>query len=56
MIKVTYNNREYAFRERDTEGMTQEAVQEAALRTGKLQYEPRMVWLVVPGIGYGWEV
>lgn len=55
-MKVKYNGREYEFRECDTEGITQEQLQELADSTGHLQYEPTAAWLVVKGIGYGWEV
>ncbi len=50
-----YNDRKYAFRPCDTEGMTQEELQDAVTRTAHLQYEVNMTWLWVPGIGYGWE-
>lgn len=55
-MKVKYNGRTYAFRECDTRGVTEEQLQKLADERGYLQHEPRAVWLVVSGIGYGWEV
>jgi len=55
-MKVTRNGRTYYFRPCDVRGMSQESVQAAADNTGHMQYEPNgMVWLVIPGIGYGRE-
>lgn len=55
-MRVEYSGRFYEFRDCDTEGITQEQLQELADNTGHLQYEPTAAWLVVKGIGYGWEV
>ena len=55
-IRVTYNRRVYEFRPCDTKGKTQEEVQALTDKHGRMQYEPHAVWLVVRGIGYGWEV
>ena len=54
-MTVTFEGRTYAFREIDTKGITQEQLQELANKTGRLTYEPRTSWLVINGIGYGWE-
>lgn len=53
-MTVEYNGRIYRFRECDTQNITQEELQKRA-KKGKMQYEPHAVWLVVPGVGYGWE-
>lgn len=53
---VEYNGRKYKFRECDTKNLTQEEMQKMTDETGKMQYEPNAKWLVVRGIGYGWEV
>lgn len=55
-MKIKFNERNYKFRECDTKNITKEELQEKATKTGKMQYEPNRAWLVVPGIGYGWEV
>ena len=55
-MTVTHNGRKYEFRACDTRDTTLEALQRAADAAGYMQYEPRASWLVVPGIGYGWEV
>lgn len=55
-IRVTYNGRIYEFRPVDTKGMSQEEVQALTDKYGRMQYDPRAVWLVVRGVGYGWEV
>ena len=55
-MTAIYNGREYGFRPCDTKGITEEELQKAVDERGHMQYEPRAVWLVVPGIGYGWEV
>ena len=47
---ITYNGRTYKFRECDTRDIKQEELQVLANEKGKLQYEPRTVWLIVPGI------
>lgn len=52
---VEYNGRYYKFRECDTKDLTQEEMQKMTDESGKMQYEPNAVWLVVHGIGYGWE-
>ena len=54
-MTVTHNGRQYAFRACDTRDTTQEALQRMADTTGRMQYEPGAVWLVIPGIGYGWQ-
>ena len=55
-MTITRNGRRYCFRECDVRGKSQEEIQRKADETGRMQYEPNgMVWLVVPGIGYGWE-
>ena len=46
----------YCFRECDVKGLSREEVEERARRDGKKQYEPNMVWLFVPGIGYAMEI
>lgn len=55
-MTVKFNERTYEFRECDTTGITQAELQRKADETGKIQYEPGAVWLVIPGVGYGWEV
>ena len=46
----------YVFRECDVKGMSKEEVEERARRDGKMQYEPNMVWLLIPGVGYGMQL
>lgn len=53
---VKFNGRNFKFRECDTKDLTQEEMQRMTDETGKMQYEPNAQWLVVRGIGYGWEV
>ena len=53
---VKFNGRNYKFRECDTKDLTQEEMQRMTDESGKMQYEPNASWLVVRGIGYGWEV
>ncbi len=53
---VKFNGRNYKFRECDSKDLTQEEMQRMTDETGKMQYEPNASWLVVRGIGYGWEV
>ena len=53
---VKFHGRNYMFRKCDTENLSQEEMQRMTDETGKMQYEPNAVWLVVKGIGYGWEV
>lgn len=53
---VKFNGRNYKFRECDTKNITKEELQKLTTQTGKMQYEPNAAWLVVHGIGYGWEV
>ena len=53
---VKFNGRNYKFRECDSKNLTQEEMQRMADETGKMQYEPNASWLVIRGIGYGWEV
>lgn len=55
-MTATYNGRTYEFRACDTQGLTQADLQRAVDERGKMQYEPNAKWLVVRGIGYGWEV
>lgn len=55
-MKVKYNGRTYEFRACDTQGLTQEELQKRTDETGRMQYEPGNAWLVVRGVGYGWEV
>ena len=55
-MRVIYSGRFYEFRECDTEGISQEELQELTDKTGHMQYEPGRALLVVKGIGYGWEV
>jgi len=55
-MTVIYNGRTYEFRECDTRDVSPEVLQKMADTTGKMQYEPRAEWLIIPGIGYGWEV
>ena len=53
---VNYDGKRFEFSECDTKGRTQEEVQRMTDETGHMQYEPHNKWLVVSGIGYGWEV
>ena len=55
-MKISFNHRTYEFRKCDVENITQDELQRLADERGHMQYEPRMSWLVIPGIGYGWEV
>lgn len=55
-MTVKYNGREFKFRPCDTCGLTQEELQKLTDETGRMQYEPGAAWLVVRGVGYGWEV
>lgn len=55
-MRVNFRGRIYEFRECDTTGISQEDLQKLTDETGKMQYEPGGAWLVVKGIGYGWEV
>ena len=55
-MKVKYNGRTFEFRSCDTQGITQEELQKRTDETGRMQYEPGRAWLVVRGVGYGWEV
>lgn len=55
-MTVKHNGRTYAFRECDTKGLTAEQLQAMADATGFMQYEPSAAWLVIRGVGYGWEV
>lgn len=55
-MKVKYNGRYFEFRKCDTENITQEELQQMVDKTGHMQYEPNRSWLVVRGVGYGWEV
>lgn len=55
-MRVEYSGRFYEFRKCDTEGISQEKLQELTDKTGYMQYEPGVAWLVVKDIGYGWEV
>lgn len=55
-MEIKHNGRMYAFRNCDTVGLTVEQLQKMADDTGRMQYEPGAAWLVVRGVGYGWEV
>ena len=55
-MEIYFRGRMWAFRECDTKGKTEGFVISQADKYGEIQYEPRAVWLVVPGVGYGWEV
>lgn len=55
-ITVKHGLYTYAFRPCDTAGKTQEEVQKLADECGRMQYDHHGAWLVVPGIGYGWDV
>ncbi len=56
-MTVKFNGgRTYQFRECDTKNITQEELQKLADERGKMQYEPNCAWLVIPTVGYGWEV
>ena len=56
IMSIVFNGRTYRFRLCDVKGMTQEELQKRAKETGRLQYEACCgPWLVVPGVGYGWE-
>lgn len=55
-MKAYYNGRCYEFRACDTVKLTQEKLQRLVNKTGYIQYEPGAAWLVVRGVGYGWEV
>lgn len=55
-MTAIYNGRTYEFRPCDTEGLTAERLQKLVDEIGHMQYEPRMAYLVVRGVGYGWEV
>jgi hypothetical protein len=54
-MTIKYRYWEYSFRECDVKGMTREELEDLAAKTGKMQYEPNRVWLLVPGVGYGLE-
>lgn len=57
---VKYNGRNFKFRACDTNGITQEELQKLVNEVGRMQYDTYgmsvKAWLVVRGIGYGWEV
>ena len=55
-MKVKYNGRYFEFRPCDTKGISQEELQKMADEIGYMQYEVNNKWLVIRGIGYGWEV
>lgn len=46
----------YVFRECDVKGPSEEDLLDLAKRKGKMQYEPNMVWLLIPGVGYGMQL
>ena len=54
-MTVTYYGYIYRFRPCDTQNITEEELQKRATETGKIQYDRNGAWLIVPGIGYGWE-
>lgn len=53
---INYKGSYYQFRECDTKNITAAELIAKAEKGGALQYEPRNVWLVVPGVGYGLRV
>ena len=55
-MTITWRGKQFKFRECDVVGHTREEIEETAKTHGKMQYEPGAVWLVIPGVGYGWEV
>lgn len=55
-MEIYFRGRMWTFRECDTKDKTEAFVIYQADNYGKIQYEPNAVWLVVPGVGYGWEV
>lgn len=55
-MTVTYYGYKYYFRPCDTKGLTQEELQKLADDTGTMRYEPNRAWLLIPHVGYGWEV
>ena len=56
-ITIYFRGRYWRFRECDTENMSEAEVISAADKTGKIQHEANgHTWLVVKGVGYGWEV
>lgn len=55
-MRVTYNERTFEFRACDTKGITQEELQRMTDANGEMVYEPNRSWLLVRGVGYGWEV
>lgn len=56
VMDVIFHGDAFRFRPCDTKGITPEALQELANKTGKMQYEPNNSWLVIKGVGYGWRV
>lgn len=55
-MTVSYNGRTYEFRACDTQHVTADQLQRLADENGHLQHDPHAVWLVIRGVGYGWEV
>ena len=54
---VEFNGRKYTFRPCDVENISEEDLQKKANECGEMKYEPNgNKWLVVKGIGYGWEI
>lgn len=54
--RVKYNSRTFEFRICDTKNISEEDLQNMTDKIGYMQYEKTESWLVVPGIGYGWEI
>lgn len=52
-MAISYHGSTYIFRDMDVHGKTEEEIISLAEKSGRIQYEPSFVWLVVPGIGYG---
>ena len=57
-MTINYSGRQFAFRECDTKGKTQEDVTRLAKESGKVMYDPHNgnTYLIVDKVGYGWEV
>lgn len=55
-MTVVFRGRTYKFRKCDTQNITQYELQNAADKRGYMAYERKGAWLIIPDIGYGWEV
>ena len=55
-MTITWRGKRFTFRDCDVVGHTREEIEATAKAHGKMQYEPGAAWLVIPGVGYGWEV